>query len=149
MHEPRDSVGMHEPRDSVEIRVRYAETDQMGRAHHSHYLVWCELARTAFMRERGVSYARMEETGVLLPVSRVRVEYRRGVGYDERVRIETRVEAVRSRAVVFGYRICRPEDGTMLARATTELVCTDGHGKPRRLPEEVRAALADARSPGR
>ena len=136
---------MDDSEESIEIRVRYAETDQMGRAHHSHYLVWCEAARTAFMRERGVSYARLEEAGILLPVSRVEVEYRRGVGYDARVRIETRVEAVRSRAVVFGYRVSSVEDDATLARATTELVCTDDRGKPRRLPEDVRAALAAAR----
>lgn len=140
---PMDDAG-----DSIEIRVRYAETDQMGRAHHSHFLVWCESARTAFMRERGVSYARLEEAGIFLPVSRIGVEYRRGAGYDDRVRIETRVEAVRSRAVVFGYRICSVEDDATLARATTELVCTDDRGRPRRFPERVREALAREWDPG-
>jgi len=92
---------------TTEVRVRYAETDQMGRAHHRHYLVWCELGRTALMRERGVSYAELERGGLWLPVSRVEVEYRIPVEYDELIRIHTRVERVRSREIVFAYRIAR------------------------------------------
>lgn len=128
----------------LELRVRYAETDQMGRAHHAHFLVWCEAARTAFMRARGVSYAELEEGGVRLPVSRAELEYRRPAGYDQLVRVETRVEAVRSRSVRFTYRILGADDGTLLARAETELVCTGADGRPVRLPERVRRALEEA-----
>lgn len=128
-------------RGSIELRVRYAETDQMGRAHHSHYLVWCELARTTLMRELGLPYAALERDGFLLPVSRAEVAYRRPVGYDEAVRVETRVEAVRSREVWFGYRLTRPEDGALVATARTALVCTDREGRPTRLPAHVRERL--------
>lgn len=131
----------HAPGRGVEaLRVRYAETDQMGRAHHAHYLVWCESGRTALMRERGVSYAALERRGIRLPVARASLEYRGAVGYDAIVRVETRVEAVRSRSVTFAYRIL-DEEGRLLARATTELVCTDDAGRPARLPEAVRDAL--------
>lgn len=136
-----DSVG------SVEFRVRYAETDQMGRAHHSCYLVWCELGRTALMRERGVPYGELEDAGVLLPVTRAELEYRRGVRFDELVRVETRVRDVRSRRVTFGYRVIRATDGALLARAMTELVCTDAGGTPRRFPADVRRALEAVRAP--
>lgn len=128
----------------LELRVRYAETDQMGRAHHAHYLVWCEAARTAFMRDRGVSYAELEERGVRLPVSRANVEYRQGVGYDRLVRVETWVAIVRSRSVRFAYRILAAADGALLARAETELVCTGADGRPTRMPERVRRALEEA-----
>lgn len=123
------------------MRVRYAETDQMGRAHHRHYLVWCELGRTALMRERGVSYAELERGGLWLPVSRVEVEYRTPVEYDELIRIHTRVERVRSREVVFAYRIARAADDATLARARTALVCTDARGRPHRFPAAVRRQL--------
>lgn len=129
---------MSEP---LEIRVRYAETDQMGRAHHSHYLVWCELGRTTLMRERGVSYGELEKRGLLLPVARVEISYRQGVGYDERVRVDTRVERVRSRSVRFAYRLTRAEDGDVLATAITDLVCIDDRGRTGRLPADVREAL--------
>lgn len=134
--------------DSVEIRVRYAESDQMGRAHHSHYLVWCELGRTALMRERGVSYAGLEREGVLLPVTRAELEYRRGVAYDEVVRVDTRVAEVRSRSVVFQYEVRLASDDGLLARARTELTCTDRGGRPRRLPGPVRSVLETARGEG-
>lgn len=135
---------MEEATEGLELRVRYAETDQMGRAHHSHYLVWCEAGRTAFMRDRGISYARAENRGILLPVSRAEVEYRGGVGYDEIIRVVTGVEAVRSRSVTFGYRIVRAADGVLVARARTELVCTGRHGRPSRLPAEIRRILEAA-----
>lgn len=129
--------------ESIEIRVRYAETDQMGRAHHSHYLVWCELARTTLLRERGLSYAALEGEGFYLPISRVEVEYRRPVGYDEIVRVETWVERVRSREVSFGYRLTRGDDGALVAAAQTALVATDARGRPTRIPERVRECLEE------
>lgn len=127
---------------TVDVRVRYAETDQMGRAHHRHYLVWCELGRTTLMRAHGVSYARMERDGLMLPVSRAELEYRVPASYDERIRIHTRVERLRSREIVFAYRIARAEDDTTLARARTWLVCTDAEGRPRRFPDEAKRRLA-------
>ena len=63
----QDGVG------ATELRVRYAETDQMGIAHHANYLIWCELARTDFMRDLGVRYRELEEGGLLLPVVDVRL----------------------------------------------------------------------------
>lgn len=126
---------------AIDVRVRYAETDQMGRAHHRNYLVWCELGRTTLMREHGISYAEMERAGVMLPVSRVEVEYRAPLRYDEVVRLETRVERVRSRDVVFTYRMRRDRDEATVATARTTLVCTDREGRPVRLPERVREVL--------
>jgi acyl-CoA thioester hydrolase len=131
------------PPHAVEVSVRYAETDQMGRAHHGVYVVWCELGRTSMMRERGVSYAELERNGVLLPVTRLDVDYRNAAYYEETVRIETSVAEVRSRSVTFSYEVYGPGD-RLLARARTALTCTDGEGQVRRLPVEVRSALQAA-----
>lgn len=131
----------------VEVRVRYAETDQMGRAHHAHHLVWCEAARTAWLRERGATYAGLEERGVLLPVSRVSVDYRRPARYDETVRVETWPEAVRSRSVTFRYALSRARDGERLAEAETELVCLDAEERIRRMPDDLRELLERGASP--
>lgn len=133
---------------TIELRVRYAETDQMGRAHHAHHLVWCESARTEWLRERGISYARLEAEGVFLPVSRVQVDYRGAVGYDERVRVEVWPDAVRSRAVTFRYRLSGGTDDAPVAEAETELVCVDGGRRARRIPEELRAVLAGSGGAG-
>lgn len=128
----------------VETRVRYAETDQMGRAYHSHYIVWCEMGRTALMREHGVSYSELESQGVLLPVARVEVEYRVPLSYDDAVRVDTRITSVRSRSVTFEYEVYRSRDEALVARALTMLVCMDEDGKTRRIPEQVMEALRAA-----
>ena len=121
----------------MEVRVRYAETDQMGRAYHAHYVVWCEVGRTDLMRGLGTSYGELEERGVYLPVSNLEVSFRRAAEYEDRVRITTDVETVRSRSVTFDYELHRLPDGELLARARTELVCVNGDGAPRRLPDGV------------
>lgn len=140
MSDAEERVG---PGGRVELRVRYAETDQMRRAHHAAYVVWCELGRTTLMRERGVSYAELEKRGILLPVAHLEVEYRRGAEYEERIEVETRVTEVRSRTVTFAYDIRRASNGELLARASTQLVCTDAAGRPARLPPELRGRLVE------
>ena len=66
---------------STELRVRYAETDQMGIAHHANYVIWCEDARTAHIRQSGMSYRELEEKGLLLVVVEVQVRYRQPARY--------------------------------------------------------------------
>jgi acyl-CoA thioester hydrolase len=133
------------PGGTVDLRVRYSETDQMGRAHHMQYLAWFELGRTELMRANGVSYAELERAGVLLPVARAEIEYRQGVGYDEEVQVWTRIGEVRSRSVSFSYEARRPTDGVLLARGSTLLVCTGRDGRPRRIPDEVADTLCELR----
>ncbi len=125
------------PGSRVTLRTRYAETDQMGRAHHMHYLAWFELGRTELMRANGISYAELEKTGILLPVARASVEYRQGVVYDEEVVIGTRLVDVRSRSVGFAYEARRRSDGSLVALGNTLLVCTNAQGRPRRIPPAV------------
>jgi acyl-CoA thioester hydrolase len=100
------------------------------------------------MRDAGASYARLEERGVQLPVSRAVLEYRRPIGYDAAVRVETRLEEVRSRKVVFSYRIATAEDGATAATARIELVSTDTDGRPIRLPHDVRELLESLQEEG-
>ena len=123
------------------LRVRYAETDQMGRAHHMQYLTWFELGRTELLRAAGVAYSEIERQGVMLPVSNVEVEYTSGAGYDELVEVETRVGEVRSRTVSFSYVATRAETREVLASGTTRLVCTNADGKPRRIPPHLITVL--------
>jgi len=133
------------PGSRTEIRVRYAETDQMGHAHHMNYLAWFELGRTELMRVNGVSYAGLEREGILLPVARAELDYRRGAGYDERVWIRSRVKQVRSRSVTFAYEAVRAADEALLARGTTTLICTDSDLQTRRIPDEAQTILEQLR----
>lgn len=129
------------PGTRIRLRVRYAETDQMGRAHHMHYLAWFELGRTELIRATGLAYADMEQQGIMLPVAHVEVDYRHGATYDELIEIETWVSDVRSRTVTFAYRATRAENGETLAAGSTRLVCTDPDGRPRRIPTEILETL--------
>ena len=141
---------MSSPRRSVStLRVRYAETDQMGVVYHAHYLVWCEIGRTDFLRALGRTYAQLERDGVYLAVTDAHVRYLASARYDEEIRIETWIERVQSRAVTFGYEIHRtaPAPAARLAVATTTLVAIDSQGTPTRLPADVLQALRDATMP--
>jgi acyl-CoA thioester hydrolase len=126
----------------LEIRVRYAETDQMGVAHHASYLVWFEAGRTELIRSRGRSYAQIEADGWLLVVVEARCRYLRPARYDEVLTIRTRVGAVGRATLAFEYEVMRNADGDVLARGTTVHAAVDRTGRARRIPEEIRRLLA-------
>ena len=134
-----------------EIRVRYAESDQMGVAYHANYLVWCEVGRTDLIRQLGMTYAEMERRGVMLAVADAHLRYHASARYDDVVRIVTRLTGVRSRMVTFAYDLRRVDaggnDAERLASATTTLVSIDRDGKPTALPAEMRDMLAAAVTP--
>ena len=127
---------------AVEFRVRYAETDRMGVVYHAEYLVWCEVGRTEFIRDRWRSYADLEATGVMLAVAEATVRYHAGARYDDLVRVETRLAELRSRMLRFAYEVRRAGTGERLVSATTTLVAVDGAGRTVSLPAELRAALS-------
>ena len=122
-----------------EVRVRYAETDQMGIVYHTHYLVWCEVGRTDYIRALGTTYAEIEREGIVLAVADVRIRYVAPARYDDRIRIRTWLERVQSRAVTFGYELTRAngEDGARIATATIKLIALDASGSPCLLPASL------------
>ncbi len=135
------------PGHSIEFRVRYAETDQMGVVYHANYLVWCEIGRTELLRTLGTSYAEIERGGVRLAVAEASLRFHASARYDDRVRVETWLEEVRSRTVSFRYRISRLEDGSAqerLVTARTALVSLDPSGRPRAMPASLLSLLRDA-----
>jgi acyl-CoA thioester hydrolase len=127
-----------------EVRVRYAETDQMGVVYHANYLVWCEIGRTDFIRALGTPYAQLERDGVLLAVSDAALRYHASARYDDPIRIFTQLSSVRSRAITFTYRLVNAETGVLLVSASTGLVSLSRDGRPVALPSRVRALLAQA-----
>ena len=129
------------PRTVTELRVRYAETDQMGVVYHTHYLVWCEVGRTDHIRRFGMSYADMEREGLSLAVSEASVRFLAPARYDDPIRIETGIVDVRSRTVTFDYLITHGETGQRLATATTRLVALDERGRIAIIPPHMREVL--------
>src|SRR5574341_1885344 len=126
---------------AVDLRVRYAETDQMGVAYPTHYLVWCEVARTDHMRRRGVTYRELEEQGLRLAVVEASVRYRQPARYDDLLLVRCWVRDVASRRVEFGYAVERPAEGALLATARTALIALDASHRMSRLPTAVQDRL--------
>ena len=124
-----------------EFRVRYSETDQMGVVYHTNYLVWCEIGRTDFIRASGLTYAELERRGVLLAVAEATIRYHAAARYDDVVRVDTTLTAVRSRAVTFDYLITNADTGERLSSARTVLVSLDRRGRPTTLPDDFRQQL--------
>ena len=125
----------------IELRVRYAETDQMGVVYHANYLVWCEMGRTDFIRRCGVSYAEMERAGISLAVSELSARYHAPARYDDVIRVRTTLGDVRSRMISFDYLIVDAVTDKRLVSAQTTLISIDRSGKPVALPAELRRLL--------
>ena len=124
-----------------ELRVRYAETDQMGVVYHANYLVWCEVGRTDFIRAVGTSYANLEREGVSLAVSDVALRYHGSARYDDLIHVTTRLTQLRSRAMTFTYRIVLAANDQLLVSGTTGLVSLSPSGKPAAMPAHMRDVL--------
>lgn len=130
-------------------RVNYSETDQMGFVYHANYLVWLDIARTDHLREQGVSYKELEEQGIYLAVTDVRVRYRQPARYDDVVQVRCWVRDLASRRVIFGYAIERQETGELLATAETSLIALDQRHTLSRIPEHVCELLKPTADPVR
>ena len=124
---------------STTFRVRYAETDQMGVVYYANYLVWFEVGRTDFCRQKGFAYRDMEkEDGLCIIVAEARCRYKAPAHYDDEIEIRTSLRSVRRRVLVFAYEVYRKESEELLAEGETVHVITDLEGRPRALPEKYR-----------
>ncbi len=127
--------------DAVEtrLRVRYAETDQMGIVYYANYLVWMEVARVEWCRTRGFHYRDMErEDGVMLVVAEAECRYLAPALFDDEIIIETRVAEAGARLIRFEYRMRHAATGQVLATGATKHVVCNLSRKPMRLPEKYR-----------
>jgi acyl-CoA thioester hydrolase len=124
-------------RDTIdfEIRVRYAETDQMGVAYYANYLVWFEVGRSEFCREKGFLYADLEASGYKLVVTDVHCRYRNSARYDEIIKVRTWLKEMNRRMITFGYKILRQDKDEIVAEGETRHICLDSMGKPKSMPE--------------
>jgi len=129
------------------VRVRYAETDQMGVVYHANYLVWFEVGRVELMRQRGLDYKQLEiEEGFGIAVVEASVRYKAPARYDDLLTVETRVLRVRGPVVRFGYRILRTADGLLLCEGETVHVGVGRDMKRRALPKKYAELLGAAAS---
>ncbi|MCX8118187.1 MAG: acyl-CoA thioesterase [Desulfobacterota bacterium] len=126
----------------VEIRVRYAETDQMGVAYYANYLIWFEVGRSEFCRRKGFRYADLEKLGYRLVVSEVHCRYRGSARYDELILVRTRLKQLNKRMVTFAYQILGEDRKEILAEGETKHLCVSIEGKTRSLPDTYLQCLA-------
>jgi acyl-CoA thioester hydrolase len=131
---------------TTQVRVRYAETDQMGIVYYANYLVWFEIGRVELLRSMGLAYSQLEtDHQCILPVVEATCRYRSPARYDDEILIETRPSMLRGSVIKFAYRLLRkgPEgaEPTLLAEGeTVHVVCDDLLNK-KPLPPEHEAAL--------
>ena len=127
---------------STTLRVRYAETDQMGVVYHGNYFAWFEVGRVELLRQTGWSYKALEADGFSLPVIEASCQYRHPARYDDELEIRTTGRMTSPLRVEFTYELVRLGDGRLLASARTVHVAVTPEGKPCRLPGRLREIFA-------
>jgi acyl-CoA thioester hydrolase len=124
----------------TDVRVIYADTDQMGFVYHAHYLRYCEAGRNEYLRARGTPYREVErELGLVLPVVEAHLEYKSPARYDDLLTVETTIAKIGRASLRFDYRVvCGP---TLICAGHTVHACLDRGGKIQKLPAPLIARL--------
>ena len=129
--------------DEIQIRVRYGETDQMGVVYHGNYALYLEMGRIEWLRKLGVSYKKMEESGIMLPVISLNINYKKSVGYDDVINVRTELRKIPSVKIEFDYEITNAA-GEILTTASTTLAFLDMKTKrPVKAPQYILDKLTD------
>lgn len=118
-------------KNSIEIKVRYAETDQMGIVYHANYLIWFDMCRTEFFRRIGIDYRELEENGVLFPVIDAGCRYMLAAKFDQDVVVTAKLVSVRGVRLKLEYEVTRGTE--TLALGHTEHAFVDKNLKPIKL----------------
>jgi acyl-CoA thioester hydrolase len=127
------------------VRVRYAETDQMGVVYHSNYFIWFEIGRVELIRQLGFAYRDMEQgDGLFIAVVDARCRYKAPARYDDEVIVRTHLTNVRESVVHFGYELVRANDDELLAEGETTHIVTDAQMKTTPLPKKYLKAFREA-----
>jgi acyl-CoA thioester hydrolase len=131
--------------NETRIRVRYAETDQMGVVYHANHFIWFEVGRVEFLRQVGFSYKDMEhEDDCFIAVADAHCRYRAPVHYDDEVIVCTRLKHVREKVIRFGYELRNAQTCELLAEGETTHIVADAQMRPRALPEKYLSAFRAA-----
>jgi acyl-CoA thioester hydrolase len=132
------------PVSQTRIRVRYAETDQMGVVYYANFFIWFEIGRVELLRQLGFQYKEMEiDDDCHIPVVEANCRYRSPARYDDELLLETTVLALRRTVIKFGYRLLRQEKQalTLLAEGETTHVTVNRSMRKVRLPQKYVSVL--------
>ena len=131
--------------NETRLRVRYAETDQMGIVYHSNHFIWFEVGRVELLRQLGFTYKEMErEDGCHIAVVDARCRYKAPARYDEEIIVRTHLKNIRESLIHFAYELLRAEDGTLLAEGETTHIVIDHEMKVTPMPQKYLAAFRAA-----
>ncbi|GAA3588946.1 thioesterase family protein [Flavivirga amylovorans] len=129
--------------DEIQIRVRYGETDQMGVVYHGNYALYLEMGRVEWLRKLGISYKMMEESGIMLPVVSLSINYKKSASYDDVINVKTQLKKTPTVKIEFEYEITN-KAGEILTTASTILVFIDTKtNKPTKAPKYLLDLLED------
>ncbi|HZR56207.1 MAG TPA: thioesterase family protein [Terriglobales bacterium] len=129
------------------IRVRYAETDQMGVVYHANHFIWFEVGRVEFLRQLGFSYRDMEQNdGCFIAVVDARCRYKAPAHYDDEIIVRTHLKNIRNSVIHFGYELVRVSDGVLLADGETTHIVTNSEMKTAPIPEKYLSKFKEALS---
>jgi acyl-CoA thioester hydrolase len=127
------------------LRVRYAETDQMGVVYHANHFIWFEIGRVEYMRQLGFTYRDMErEHDCFIPVVDARCRYKSPARYDDEIIVRTHLKNVRESVIHFGYELVRAGDGQLLAEGETTHLIIDAKMKAAALPPNILKVFREA-----
>lgn len=124
-----------------EIRIRYAETDQMGVSYYANYFIWFEESRTEYFRALGILYTECEAKGVFLPVLEAHARYHSPTAYDDLIVCRTWISEVTRTSIRFSYEIRNKKNNALVVEGHTIQVVCDRSFKPIRIPEEIKKAV--------
>ncbi len=110
--------------NKIKIRVRYGETDQMGIVYHGNYSQYLEMGRIEWLRNLGLSYKKMEEDGIMLPIISLSLNYKKSACYDDVIQVTTKLKKLPTAKIEFDYFI-ENSDGEIITLAETTLVFID------------------------
>ena len=133
--------------DTLDIRVRYAEVDQMGALHHSRYWVYFEMGRTELLRRQGIRYADLEAEGILFVVARCSAEFRAPARYDDLLELHTTITNQKTCRIDHEYKLTHTQSGLLIATATTTLACVSSDGRLSPIPDAIRLDLSTHQDP--
>lgn len=131
--------------NETRIRVRYAETDQMGVVYHANHFIWFEVGRVEFLRQVGFSYKDMEQhDNCFIAVVDARCRYKAPAQYDDEIIVRTRLKNIRESVIHFGYELVRASDRAVLAEGETTHIVADAQMQKTTLPEKYMKVFREA-----
>src|SRR5947209_14180938 len=140
-----ESGNNHLARNESRLRVRYAETDQMGVVYHSNHFVWFEVGRVELLRQLGFSYRDMEQIDErFIAVVDARCRYKAPAHYDDEIIVRTHLKNIRNSVIHFGYELVRVSDSVVLADGETTHIVTNAEMKTAPIPEKYLIKFREA-----